>query len=499
MHWFDVDKAGLAKILARRGIEFIAFELVQNAWDENTSRVDLNLERIPNTRRARLTVEDDSPDGFANLSHAFTLFAESAKKGDAERRGRFNLGEKLVLAMADEAEICSTKGTIRFDAEGRKSLRRRRERGTVFQADIRMTGDEIAHCLTEARRLIPPPGIETYVGGVRLPIRTPKAVFQATLPTELADEEGRLRPTRRKASVELHEPATGETPCLYEMGIPVVELPGGDRFHINVQQKLPIAFDRDNVPPAYLSRLRALVVENVAQELTAEDAVAPWVRDALQNNADLVGDETVRLLMDRRFGEKRVAYDPTDPEANKLAVSKGYTVVHGGNLSGMEWAAVRRAGAMLPAGKVTPSPKPFSPDGAPLRMLDREEWSPAVAEIVAYTKAIAPHVLGCEIAVEVANNPKWPFAAVFGNRRLIFNYGRLRERYFEADAETVNDLVIHEFGHHWSGDHLSAEYYSGLTRAAGRIAALALSNPALFPEQWRQAPEPEAPAPGAGP
>lgn len=29
-------------------------------------------------------MEDDSPDDFADLAHAFTLFAESAKKGDAE-------------------------------------------------------------------------------------------------------------------------------------------------------------------------------------------------------------------------------------------------------------------------------------------------------------------------------------------------------------------------------------------------------------------------------
>jgi len=31
---FEVDKKGLAKILARRGIEFVVLELVQNALDE---------------------------------------------------------------------------------------------------------------------------------------------------------------------------------------------------------------------------------------------------------------------------------------------------------------------------------------------------------------------------------------------------------------------------------------------------------------------------------
>ena len=99
MQWFDVDKAGLAKLLARKGKEFVLFELVQNAWDEDTRQVQVGLQRIPGTKYAHLMVEDDSPNGFADLSHAFTLFADSAKKQDVNKRGRFNLGEKLVLAV----------------------------------------------------------------------------------------------------------------------------------------------------------------------------------------------------------------------------------------------------------------------------------------------------------------------------------------------------------------------------------------------------------------
>src|ERR1035437_3938210 len=46
MQWFDVDKAGLAKLLARKGKEFVLFELVQNAWDEDTRQVQVGLQRI---------------------------------------------------------------------------------------------------------------------------------------------------------------------------------------------------------------------------------------------------------------------------------------------------------------------------------------------------------------------------------------------------------------------------------------------------------------------
>src|SRR5262252_2825025 len=121
--WFDVDKKGLQKLLADRGIEFAIFELIQNAWDEaGVSRVDVTLK--PDTDGmlcAELTVSDDAPNGFADLRHAYTLFAESAKKDNPKQRGRFNIGEKLVLSQCVSASIKTTKGTVYFGSDGSRS------------------------------------------------------------------------------------------------------------------------------------------------------------------------------------------------------------------------------------------------------------------------------------------------------------------------------------------------------------------------------------------
>src|ERR1700733_233368 len=76
-NWFEVDRIGLSKQLARKGWRWIVYELVQNAWDEKSTRVDVALEPIPDRPLAKISVKDDSPDGFKNLSHAFTLFAET--------------------------------------------------------------------------------------------------------------------------------------------------------------------------------------------------------------------------------------------------------------------------------------------------------------------------------------------------------------------------------------------------------------------------------------
>jgi hypothetical protein len=63
----------------------------ENGWDEpGVTKVTVSLE-YQGRNRAVLVVEDDAPEGFKDLSHAFTLFADSAKKVNPEQRGRFNL------------------------------------------------------------------------------------------------------------------------------------------------------------------------------------------------------------------------------------------------------------------------------------------------------------------------------------------------------------------------------------------------------------------------
>src|SRR5690606_26682622 len=128
--------------------------------------------------------------------------------------------------------------------------------------------------------------------------------------TEVADQEGMLRRTNRKCVLEIFDPLPGERASLYEMGIPVVET--GDRYHINVHQKVPLNMDRDNVPPAYLRTVRTLTLNHVFGKLSEDDANSTWVRDGVSDGR--CQDEAVKKILDLRFGEKRVAYDPSDPE-----------------------------------------------------------------------------------------------------------------------------------------------------------------------------------------
>jgi hypothetical protein len=102
---FEVDRRGLAQILERRGKGFVLPELIQNALDEDVRRVTVTLEPVKGRSVARVQVEDDSPVGFRDLVDAFTLFAPSYKKDIATARGRFNVGEKLVVAERDRGAL----------------------------------------------------------------------------------------------------------------------------------------------------------------------------------------------------------------------------------------------------------------------------------------------------------------------------------------------------------------------------------------------------------
>lgn len=481
MQWFAVDKRGLGKLLERKGKQFILYELVQNAWDEMTKRVDITLKYLKaGSKIALLEVRDDNPSGFSNLSYAFTLFAESEKKANAEQRGRFNLGEKLVLALCEEATIMSTTGSVIFDKDGRHHSSKKTATGSVFSAKLKLTAAEMEEFESAARRLLPPAGIDTYFNGELIQARPVLSKIEGvTLPTELGDDQGVLRPTARKTNVEIVEPLPDETAMLYEMGIPVVETDG--RWHINIGQKVPLNMDRDNVTPSYLGQVRALVAEHMADKLTPEDANSAWVRDAVTRHGETMEAETINRLAELRFGDKRVAYDPTDPEANALAVSRGYQLVHGGSMNKAEWAAVRRVGALLPAGQVTPSPKAFAENAIDnLRMQPEDKYTPAMLSFVEYAKRIGKALMGFEPKVKLANDISWSCLGCYGGRSLTINIAKVGYRWFEGPIARINDLLIHEYGHEYSSNHLSEEYYDALTRLGGDMSQLALEKPELF-------------------
>lgn len=482
--WFKVDKGGLAKLLEMRGKEFAIYELLQNAWDTKCPTVTMSLKPVAGQPYADLWVWDDHPEGWKNLDHAYTLFAESDKKADPEKRGRFNLGEKLVLALCKEARIETTTGTVVFGPGGRRHLKACRKEGSSFEARIRMTREEYDQVVLAVRRLICPQGVETRFNGVLVGQCRPAKTISCTLPTEIADGDGIMRRVMRQTKVEVIEVLPGDQARLYEMNIPVVELPGGERYHVNVLQKVPLNSDRDNVTASYLQELRTLVLNSVYADLEPEDASAPWVRDGLSD--EKITKDAAERIMTLRFSEKRVIADMNDPEGTKRAVSEGYTVIQPGSLSGGEWESVRRHSLALPAGKVTPTPRPFSPDGKPLRLIPKEEWTPGMTRFAAYAEDLAHELMGRKLDVRFTADRGWNFRAAYGAGVLTVSTVKLGRDWFDGGpSKETDELLIHEFGHEYSGDHLSHLYHAALCRLGASLASLAISDPSFFKRHLR--------------
>jgi hypothetical protein len=100
---------------------------------------------------------------------------------------------------------------------------------------------------------------------------------------------------------------------------------------------------------------------------------------------------------------------------------------------------------------------------------------------VAYSKEVARELLGREITVQIAREFSWPYSATYGpSGELTFNYMRLGAAFFSGITDETNSLLIHEFGHEYEADHLSASYYKALTDLGARFVRLALDRPEFF-------------------
>jgi hypothetical protein len=184
----------------------------------------------------------------------------------------------------------------------------------------------------------------------------------------------------------------------------------------------------------------------------------------------------MKTVVTKRFGEKAVIADPSDREATSALAYQGYTIVSGSMLNKDEWANVHKAEALQPAGQILPTPKPFSPGGKPLKIVEPKDWDDTIRYAVAYAKNFARWTIDKEIAVVVANDRGWSFTGCYdkGIHQLVMNLVRVGPMIRGADCskreqwERYDEFLIHEFGHEYGSDHRGEEYHEGLCKIGAR-------------------------------
>lgn len=499
--WLEIDKEGLRKTLGQKDKVFLLTEMVSNAWDEDITEVDVSLTRPDENGFSWLRVTDNSPTGWADLSHSHTMFAESVKKGKSEKRGRFNAGEKDVLALAIEAKLTTVSGQVLFNEDGTRTTgTETRKVGSEFVAKFQLTVQEYEHICQQAKMLLPPKGITTLFNGSPVQYRKPCASFTETLPIPLADKEGVVRNTERKATVYLYEKLPGEVATIFEMGIPIVEL-GDDAWHVNIMQKVPVSRDRDNVNPSYLRRVRVGVLNAKFAEVTkAEDAGSAWVRDAMASPKS--SDTAIKHVMETRFGKNYVTRDVNDKGSANEAVSQGYHIVEGGSMSKEEWERVKAltddAGNkfLRSSAQVAPTDGGGMLDRA--KLIPAKDWTPAMTQYSDLVEAISPWLIGKTVLVRYINDHESHIEGCFvtGSLQKAYRGSRSKKGITrEYGVMTVNlayvepasafegySLLLHELAHDAvrCNDHLDHKFYDTVNELGAKLAVLIQEKSELF-------------------
>lgn len=477
--WIEIDKVGLQRTLERKGKAWMVFELVQNAYDTDATQVDVTLTKPNKNGRSTLTCTDNSKDGYRNLSEAHTLFGSSMKKADPNMRGRFNAGEKFVIVMCDSAKVTSTTGQIVFMSNGKRKENPdvKTDSGTVFEGTMELIEEEWVEVGRQVSLLFPP--IQTVYNGTIIPPRVPVKTFQETLPTEVANERGVLSPRKRKTEVRIYAPEVGETPMLYERGIPVVEIES--KYHVSVEQKIPLNADRDNVTPSYMRNIYAIVAEHMADSLTQEDTVQPWARAALETGK--LSDEATKKIAVTRFGESAVLYDGSDIGSNKEAVSKGANLINRGSVSTEEREVFYKTGAIKKAGEIDDY-KTNLDNKAAKKTLTPDEHDDDTKKFVKLIEVVSPILINHAVTVKVVDDSNFKVMGCTRWKKDSFIFEINLAHQDVHDWTSNYDLLIHELAHHkvQSNDHLCREFYDSVTNIGAKLAILAQLEPELFPE-----------------
>jgi len=465
-NWFEVDKDGFRALQLGKPKYYAIRELIQNAIDEKITKCKITTSFRGG--RVSISVEDDGP-GFRDINDAYTLFGATYKQSNPELRGRFNLGEKQAFAICNKAMIETTSGTVVFDEKGRTTNKHKKfADGTKVTIQLKMTKKEYAESMMFIRLIIPPVSVRFSHNDSILPHPTVFKQFETSLRTEKLHDDGQFRPTVRKTKVDVYK--TDGVKYLYELGIPVCEIECD--YSIDVNQRVPLGFDRDKVPQYYLQDLYAEVLNYVHEDLTQDNISETWVREAMCD--DRIERQAVETVINKRFGDKAIIASPGDGLSIDDAKAAGCNIVYGAEMSKAEWENVRKHNLMQSTTEVYGRGTCDSWDA------DKTDGMKQVEKLA---KKIYKEVYGTNLHVrfiecETKNTPN----ATFGMDGLTFYVSRLGENFFERPLDRqVLDLMIHEMGHR-GGMHTERGYHSTLTDLSARLILLALNEPEFFAE-----------------
>jgi len=465
MNRLEIDTKGFAELQAGRPKWSFVRELVSNAWDEDVTFCKVDVIKNGN-RAAVITVEDDGA-GFRDIRDAYTLYGHTPKRADPTVRGRFNLGEKELAAIALSMRIETTCGGIEFPrGGGRRRLTRRRENGTLVTTEVTWTKAEVKEVVEMLRLFMPPPGKRLIVNDETYSSPSEPIGAQKVALNTVIESDGVLKESYRMTDVVIHhKPHWTETGWLYELGIPVQPL--ACRYSADVQQKVPMPPNRDTVGDCYLRDIYAVILNNVAEGLDPDDCSEAWIRLAMESS-DLVSG-SVLAVSRKRYGEKVAIWSP-DSEANERAIGAGFMLVHPRTLSASEKSRFKEAGIVSAHENFGAIPKAV--DYIPF-----DDWTEDMMMLANYAIFLSNELQRKRLNVRFFRDYEISGLANFCDGTITFNLAKIT---LDPIIPGLTGLILHELAHRKGEGHFDIKYINELDRLAGEAVHLALDKPDGF-------------------
>jgi hypothetical protein len=455
-NWFEISNEGWRRMNAGRPLGSLLKEGIQNSFDEEVTQVSVTI------GEHEITIEDDAPRGFVREHLVYTVFL-SGKEDSPTKRGRKGRGLKELISAMDSAIVDTIGRTVVFDEAGRHVAENDRRQGTQLTLRRRSTAAEVHVAVTQLSLIIPPKHLTLTVNDRRIkPPRLYLSLWNCLLETVVV-RHGVERITELPTRVDLYHPRRGEAPQLYEMGIPVepINVP----WHVDVQQRVPLADHRDAATDHYKMTLKSLLLEGLMSGdwLNRKELRDGWVEEVI--GRQMISDRALEQYVARVF--PRGALLGGAERINDRARQLGGTVVDTSAMARGVYSALVRV--MEPAEDyVHRREREFNE-----RPVDP---SPVQRRFAFFVRYLGERLLGRRLSV------------VFVRKEPTLD-GLVEDAAFDADTGVLKfnvlgkvdfanpltpatlGILFHELAHHFVAEH-DQRFVEHLQNIAGRAAAL---------------------------
>jgi len=460
--WFKVDTHGLAVQMQELGTARLSAELISNSFDEDSvHNITVDIQKHGNI--IHIKVNDDG-NGFLDKKEIYTLFADSRRRTDPTKRGRFNFGTKQFLSICEDAYIKT--GNIQVIFKGAKKVEKRLSKkfiGVEVFGRIRESIQSKDDILSFLDRIAVPTDKTLTINGVTKEPTPIVKTFTAKLKTPIASGKyQRLRELQRETDCYLYTPQ-GNVSFLYEKGIPITQLDDNIRWDIDVQQKVPQVTERNVVKASYLKSVYTAIAENCQDLITEDDAGETWVSDALENTSA----ETSKTLLTKRYGTDKIAIaSTTDYRANERAEEAGYHLLRSGELNSDITGNLKEDGNLKYAGQEFAT--------TAWEFAESVEATDEMQFFAKVCKTVALDTINKHIEVSFVTTKETEELATYGVNGLTWNVRNMggKKAFTQPYYTSVLGILVHELAHDKVGQnngfaHLSHEYLNEMERIAG--------------------------------